>query len=448
MHPFVYSGGALVDLGTLGGGDGQALGINDAGQITGQSFNGAAEHAFLYSNGVMTDLNPFGSSDSAGNMRQLTVGGDATGNNGIVTLSLNGGTLNVSGNGDAFTNITSRGVLTGDGVLSGAVVNLGTVNAVNLTINGGLANQGMVTGNGRLNTDLSNLAGGTVRVDSGQRLLLNGVSHSNSGSFDIHGGEIQVTGVLTNNAGARILVNGGRLAVNSGLANDGQLLVTFGESAVFGPIVNRSGGKIILSDNSNSTFYDALDVNGGGELRVSAGSTAVFFGSVQQRTGALFTGGGTKFYEGGLSVGASPGLGTDGGDVAFGSGNSYLAEIGGLTACTAACATDEALKNSSFDKYVVAGKLTFGGTLKLVSWQGFTGQVGQSFDLFDWGNEAGSFDAIDGSGLLLATGTTLDTSRLYIDGTVSVQAVPEPAVWALMLGGLTAFGAATRRRNH
>lgn len=483
---FLYSRGAMTNLNRVNGvaGSGWVLnegtGINDAGQVVGNGRNAAGQqHGFVmtldttvwepaaggswddavnWSVGIAPNRNTVVAIDSARSitvngplgtvdLRQLTVGGDATGNNGIVTLNLNGGTLKVSGNGGLFTNITARGVLTGDGVLNGAVVNLGTVNAVNVTINGGLSNQGMVTGNGRLNTNLTNLVGGTVRVDGGQRLLLNGTAHSNSGNFDIHGGEIQVTGVLTNNAGGRILVNGGRLAVNSGLANSGQLLVTFGESTVFGNITNQSGGKIILSGNSNTTFYDALDVKSGGELRVSTGSAAVFFGPVQQRTGALFTGGGTKFYEGGLSVGASPGLGTDGGDVAFGGGNVYLGEIGGITACTAACATDDGLKNSSFDKYIVAGKLTFGGTLKLVSWQGFTGQVGQSFDLFDWGSAAGSFDAIDGSGLLLAAGTALDTSRLYIDGSVSVQAVPEPAAWALMLGGLMALGAATRRRS-
>jgi hypothetical protein len=47
----------------------------------------------------------------------------------------------------------------------------------------------------------------------------------------------------------------------------------------------------------------------GAELRVSGGSSATYFGQDFQRTGSLFIGAGTKNCEGGLSMGASPGLG-------------------------------------------------------------------------------------------------------------------------------------------
>lgn len=147
-----------------------------------------------------------------------------------------------------------------------------------------------------------------------------------------------------------------------------------GRRREYGSVTNNSGGKVILSGNSQTTFFDNLEVKSGGELRVSAGSTAVFFGTVFQRTGSIFSGTGSKFYEGGLSIGGSPGLGTDAGSVAFGAGSLYEAEIGGL------------IPGTEYDKYVVGGKLTFGGTLKLTSWQGYTGQAGQSFDLFDLGH--------------------------------------------------------------
>jgi PEP-CTERM motif len=381
-------------------------------------------------------------------VKQLTVGGDGTGNNGIATLTLNGGTLNVLGVSGKFTTITAKGALTGDGAINGAVINLGTVSAVNLTLAGGLSNTGTVTGNGRLNTNLTNDAGGLLRVDSGQLLTLAGTAHTNSGSAEVrNGGELQVTGSFTNTATGRVVLNGGVARFASGLTNNGQLQVSFGGGEVYGPVTTNGGGKIILSGNSNTTFYDAIDVKTGGELRVSAGATAVFFGQVSQRTGALFTGSGTKFYEGGLAIGASPGLGLDSGDVNFGASSTYIVDIGGTTPCTAECATNEVMRNSSFDKYVVGGHLALGGTLKLGTWNGFTLQAGQSFDLLDWGSVSGGFSSIDTTGLLLPAGLTLDISHLTVDGSISVVAVPEPASWALMLAGMMGCAVWVRRNR-
>jgi probable HAF family extracellular repeat protein len=36
-HAFLYSGGSMIDLGTLGGNESFGFGINDFGQITGYS---------------------------------------------------------------------------------------------------------------------------------------------------------------------------------------------------------------------------------------------------------------------------------------------------------------------------------------------------------------------------------------------------------------------------
>jgi len=59
----------VVDLGTLGGSQSVAYGINDSGQVTGQAAIGRDNqltHAFLYSGGVMRDLGTLGGDLSNG----------------------------------------------------------------------------------------------------------------------------------------------------------------------------------------------------------------------------------------------------------------------------------------------------------------------------------------------------------------------------------------------
>jgi probable HAF family extracellular repeat protein len=54
---FLYSDGAMIDLGTLGGTQSRAYAINDSGQIIGWAEDASGRfYVFLYSNGQMTDL--------------------------------------------------------------------------------------------------------------------------------------------------------------------------------------------------------------------------------------------------------------------------------------------------------------------------------------------------------------------------------------------------------
>ena len=54
---FLYSGGSMTDLGTLGSQGSFACGVNDLGQVVGSSVTSVGNQlAFIYSDGVMTPL--------------------------------------------------------------------------------------------------------------------------------------------------------------------------------------------------------------------------------------------------------------------------------------------------------------------------------------------------------------------------------------------------------
>lgn len=58
-HPFLWSKGKFIDLGTFGGTFGEAVWINEAGAVTGQASpppGNAMVHAFLWRRGVLSDL--------------------------------------------------------------------------------------------------------------------------------------------------------------------------------------------------------------------------------------------------------------------------------------------------------------------------------------------------------------------------------------------------------
>jgi hypothetical protein len=91
----------------------------------------------------------------------------------------------------------------------------------------------------------------------------------------------------------------GTFIFTGGLSNDGQVSLSAGFSDVFGAVTNNAGGRIIITGGGTATFYDSVDNNTGSEFRVSTGCVAVFLSDVEGNS--FFTGGGTKYFEAGVS---------------------------------------------------------------------------------------------------------------------------------------------------
>ena len=71
-HAFLYSGGSAKNLGTLGGGASMAEGINNSGEVVGQSdTRNGAWCAFLYSNGSMQSLAPASAANGINDLGQI-----------------------------------------------------------------------------------------------------------------------------------------------------------------------------------------------------------------------------------------------------------------------------------------------------------------------------------------------------------------------------------------
>lgn len=313
-----------------------------------------------------------------------------------------------------------------------------------------LINTGLVHGNGRINMGLTNNSGGQVRAAAGDHLVFGGAATNNgtgqiqvsqggdlefkstlanNSSVDVIGGTLRVQGAATNASTGFITGRDATLRFNGGLSNDGRLGLSFGRSDVFGAVANNFAGRVIVSGNSEATFYG--DVVNNGIIQVSAGSTAVYFGNV---SGAgIYAGAGTNFYEGGFSPGLSPARVTFGGDVAFGSASTLTMEIAGLIA------------GDEYDQLVIGGTMFADGRLTITLLSGFVPEVGDSFLLFDAADFSGDFNSIQVP--TLSGGKSWDVSGLTTDGLVIV--IPEPSTVALLTMALLILGAgliAWRRR--
>ncbi len=274
-----------------------------------------------------------------------------------------------------------------------------------------LTNEGVIAGDGQVDAVLDNTATGEVRVVNGDQLTFTGANNSNDGQLNLFGrATLEFTQGLANNPGGFVSGNG-TLIATGGLTNDGTM--NFSATAnISGDVTNKG---LIISAGGTTTFFDDVD-NTLGEIRTSQDSFSVFFGSVN---GGTFSGPGTVVIEGDLKPGSSPGISSFGGDVTLGVTAGVTIELAGTNA------------GVDYDRVIVAGDLAAGGVLDIDLLGGFMPQVGDTFDVLDFGSMTGSFSSVVLPSL--AGDLSFDTSSLLTTGVISV--VPEPGALTVLAVG-------------
>jgi T5SS/PEP-CTERM-associated repeat protein len=298
----------------------------------------------------------------------------------------------------AFSSITASDTVTLETGKTFQLNDFSTLGATNFVINNGgtfllngtLANvtgpmannAGYVRGTGRFTAGLNNGAAGTIRVESGDDLIIDTVGPTNLGTIELAGGTVEYSKTLSNLAGGTISGRGifrGSASTpgGNGVSNLGVMSFSAGITDIFGDVNNGASGKIVAAGASTVTFYD--DVVNNGDIRTVLGSRTVFFGSV---SGAgTFTGGGTTEFEGDLKPGNSPANVTFGGNVVISPTAGTIIELAGTT------------KGAQYDSLTIAGTASLSGALDVVLLGGFIPSPGQSFNILTAaGGLDGTFD--------------------------------------------------------
>ncbi len=289
-----------------------------------------------------------------------------SGTPGTVTVNAAAGPVEVLGiqfasdgylvTGDAITNTTpSAAFRVGDGTAAGAnmtatiaapIIGGGSINKTDL---GTLVLAGTSTYTGG-----TSITGGTLQVGADANL------GASTGGLTLAGGTLRAGATF---ASARnVIVTGSGSSVDT-LANN---LTLSGVISGTGSLTKRGAGRLILS--GNNTFTGATVITQGG-IFLDGGSLA----ATTINSGASLMGNGrvrgNLTNNGTLSPGASPGTVTVSGNFTQAATGIYAVEIA----------------PAAFDRLVVDGTATLGGTLTVTGIDGYVPRPGQSFKIIEAG---------------------------------------------------------------
>lgn len=349
--------------------------------------------------------------------------GQAVLGNGL--LSLRGGTLRVAsgtleiGSLEVGAASGSNVALAVDGAAGGADNTLGAIR-VRQALNVGMAL-------GATGTVVQR--SGIVNVEGDAYIARFG----GTGSITLDGGLFTVGGSAYLGSGGR-----GSFVQNGGVANFGTLVMS--PTGVGEGVVTLAGGQLNVVTLLGSPGRSRLVLEGG---LLGAGTAEIALGAldIAVRDGTAFAlrvdrsgqdGSARLVNARQLTIGAGGSLRrTDGTLVALDVDNAGLLALGSAQSFVSLLLRDGSTLELA-GLLGVEGALTLDGTLRL---SGPAPAPGVPVDVLDWGMLTGRFDAIDAAAWALGPDWVLDTSRLYVDGVLSVVAVPEPATALLWLAG-------------
>jgi fibronectin-binding autotransporter adhesin len=393
------------DIGGAGGtGTVTSVGIENATRQNATHIFSAATNNVLNINGAITGSAGAGTIFRIDGPGTVRFSGAATANTFTVPLTVNSGTLEL--NKTAGTNAIASGAVT---INSGAEMRHSASNQI--------GDSTPITVSGTMNLQTFSDSVGTVALNGGS---ITGSGTLSGTAFNVQSGTVSAnlngTAALTKTTAGTLTVTGvgsytGATNINAG---------TFEAN-------NTTG-----SATGSGTVTVTSTLAGNGRVETGANNFVYLNGTLQ--VGSLAATSGSDFE-----------LATSGtGSTVLGASSTVRMDVWTTTG------TDQTSLQSAADTLRLFGNLdiTSGAILKLTNPNALTFAAGDKFRLLDWaglGTRTGSW-SIDSSDFTLAPMTSLDTSGLYTNGTISVVGIPEPSRAMLVIVGLIA--ALTRRRRH
>ncbi|MBI5684211.1 MAG: hypothetical protein HZC54_03955 [Verrucomicrobia bacterium] len=284
---------------------------------------------------------------------------------------------------------------------------------------------GLFVGISGRRSSLAISSGGAVIASS---ITLGSQATSTGNIVTVSGGNLYAT----NAAGNGLLdVRRGTFSLNTGTVVVNQLYLTNNASSVmtFSAGLLRSGGSSVsngvafaVGDGVQSATLDLLGGTHSFADGLKLSTNASLIGS-----GDIIAGSATNF--GIIAPGHSAGTLSFSGDLTLSDSSLLSMEIGGTA-------------TNDYDRVWVGGFLRIGGLLDVTLTNGYTGNAGDTFDLFSFDSLTGTFSQTNLPAL--GAGMAWNTDRLYTLGEIAI--VPEPGAWSLLAMGAVVLCGRRRRR--